>query len=98
MTDRKGEVVAPRFDRAVLESAGPVRATVRLEAPAVGRSGCRMALRLDFFAGTTLVRVRLTLHNPARAGHPGGIWDLGDPGSIFFRAETAREIGTCVKR
>ena len=25
------------------------------------------------------------LHNPHRAIHPGGIWDLGDPGSILFR-------------
>lgn len=24
------------------------------------------------------------LHNPHRALHPGGIWDLGDPGSIMF--------------
>jgi len=25
------------------------------------------------------------LHNPQRATHPGGIWDLGDPGSITFK-------------
>ncbi|HUY91149.1 MAG TPA: hypothetical protein VMV10_20590 [Pirellulales bacterium] len=31
------------------------------------------------------MRVRLTLHNPNRARHRGGLWDLGDPGSILFR-------------
>lgn len=25
------------------------------------------------------------LHNPHRAVHPGGIWDLGDPGSVVFQ-------------
>src|SRR5262249_52873017 len=32
-----------------------------------------------------LVRLRLTVHNPDRARHPGGVWDLGDRGSMFFR-------------
>ena len=31
------------------------------------------------------MRVRLTVHNPQRARHRGGLWDLGDPGSILFR-------------
>jgi hypothetical protein len=29
--------------------------------------------------------MRSTLHNPRRARHRGGLWDLGDPGSIPFR-------------
>jgi hypothetical protein len=28
--------------------------------------------------------VKFTLHNPKAAHHPGGLWDLGDPGSIYF--------------
>jgi hypothetical protein len=31
------------------------------------------------------VRVEYTLHNPRRAAHPGGTWDLGDRGSVLFR-------------
>jgi hypothetical protein len=34
----------------------------------------------------------MTLHNPNRARHPGGIWDLGDPGSILFR-DLSMELG-----
>lgn len=68
-----------------LEAGGPVRATVRIAGRFRGRAGCRFVVRLDAFAGTSLVRVRLTLHNPRRARHRGGLWDLGDPGSIRFR-------------
>ncbi len=31
------------------------------------------------------LRLQCQLHNPNRASHPGGIWDLGDPGSIKFK-------------
>jgi hypothetical protein len=31
-----------------------------------------------------LVIVNATIHNPQRARHSGGLWDLGDPGSIYF--------------
>ncbi len=74
-----------RVERWSWEARGPVRATLRIE----GRfphAGCRLVARLCWFAGTGLVRLRLTLHNPNRARHRGGLWDLGDPGSIFFRA------------
>ena len=83
---RRGRRAAPRIEAVALEDRGPVRATVRIEGRFAGpRPGCRFVARLCFFAGTGLVRLRLTLHNPQRARHPGGIWDLGDPGSIFFR-------------
>ena len=31
------------------------------------------------------VRLELTVHNPRRARHRGGLWDLGDPGSVLVR-------------
>ena len=40
---------------------------------------------LRIFLETGLVQVELTTHNPKRARHPGGLWDLGDPGSVYFR-------------
>jgi hypothetical protein len=86
LKDRKGREVLPRFDRVVIESEGPVRATVRTEGTFGGRSPCRFVARTCVFAGTGLVRIRLTLHNPRRARHAGGLWDLGDRGSILFRA------------
>jgi hypothetical protein len=85
LTDASGQSVPGRVERAAFEERGPVRATLRLEGR-FGRSPCRFVARVCFFAGTGLVRVRLTLHNPRRARHPGGLWDLGDRGSVLFRA------------
>lgn len=31
-----------------------------------------------------LVQAEAMIHNPRRARHRGGLWDLGDPGSIYF--------------
>jgi hypothetical protein len=86
LTDCGGRSRQARIKRVVLEEKGPVRATLRFECKFSGAVPARLVARLCFFAGTGLVRLRLTLHNPHRAKHPGGLWDLGDPGSMLFRA------------
>jgi hypothetical protein len=91
LTDARGREAVPRFRRLVVEEKGPVRATICLEGAFPGRASCRLVVRACFFSGTPLVRLRLTLHNPRRARHPGGLWDLGDRGSLFFR-ELALEL------
>ena len=45
----------------------------------------RFECELRIFLETGLVQVELITHNPKRARHPGGLWDLGDSGSIHFR-------------
>jgi hypothetical protein len=85
LTDQSERRHEARVERAVVEAAGPVRATVRLEGSFPRRVGCSFVARLGFYAGTGLVRLRLTLHNPNRARHRGGLWDLGDPSSVLFR-------------
>ncbi|GGX49713.1 hypothetical protein GCM10007392_16350 [Saccharospirillum salsuginis] len=42
--------------------------------------------RLSFYRDSTRVDVEYCLHNPKRSQHPGGLWDLGDPGSIHFQS------------
>jgi hypothetical protein len=81
----KGRGAAPLIERTVLEDQGPVRATIRLEGRFTGQTPCRVVARLCLFAGTGLVRLRLRIHNPRRARHRGGLWDLGDAGSTLFR-------------
>ncbi|WP_097461240.1 RIFT barrel domain-containing protein [Mangrovitalea sediminis] len=44
---------------------------------------------VEIFRDSDTVTASLCLHNPKRARHPGGLWDLGDPGSIHFRSLTA---------
>lgn len=40
---------------------------------------------LDFFYDSDLVKCAFTLHNPKRAIHPSGIWDLGDINSLLIK-------------
>src|SRR5262249_22931554 len=44
--------------------------------------------RLHFVAGSAAVRIELTLRNSRRAAHPGGLWDLGDAGSVDVHRTT----------
>lgn len=77
----------PTLRRVEVEEAGPVRATVCIDGSIdLGRRGASLFLRsrLSFFAGTSLVRQEILLRNPRAALHPGGVWDLGDPGSLRF--------------
>lgn len=73
-----------RVESLIVETAGPVRTTLRLEGRFRRARGLWFRARLCFFAGTGLVRLRLTVRNPRRARHRGGLWDLGDPGSVLF--------------
>lgn len=85
LTDPKGSVRQPRIEHSRVEAPGPVRATIRLEGAWSGRVPLRFVARVSFYAGTGLVQLRLSVHNPRRARHRGGLWDLGDVGSLFFR-------------
>ena len=44
------------------------------------------SLKLNFYAGLSTVKGEFTLTNSRAAEHPGGVWDLGDKGSFFFKA------------
>ena len=76
---------------------GPLRTSVRLSgqmAAEAGTSVLDVFIRLDFFAGLPVVRVDVTLRNPRRARHPGGIWELGDKG-LGVLARRVRWGSTC---
>jgi len=45
----------------------------------------RFDAQLEFFKGLSTVSMDLRIHNPRAALHPGGIWELGDPGSVYFK-------------
>jgi YetA-like protein len=85
LTGAKGRREAALVEQVAVESHGPVRATVRLQGRFMGPGKLRFVARLCFYAGTGLARLALTVHNPRRARHPGGLWDLGDRGSVLFR-------------
>lgn len=73
-----------------IEESGPVRTRLLLTGFFSMGKNKRMQIvaRIDRFVETGLCRVEIEIHNPAAAIHPGGIWDLGDPGSIRFKELT----------
>lgn len=85
LTDAKDREAVGEIESCAVEANGPIRATVCLKGRFHGKVRARFVAQLSFYAGTGLVRTTLTLHNPQRAKHSGGLWDLGDPGSMLFR-------------
>ncbi|NWN90430.1 hypothetical protein HLV39_02810 [Marinobacter adhaerens] len=55
-----------------------------------GQEFARFTCTLKFYHGNSTLSVELCAHNPKRARHPGGLWDLGDPGSIHFSSLAVR--------
>jgi hypothetical protein len=86
LVNRQQSAVAGRITASAIEADGPLRATIALTGQFAGADALRFVGRFCFFAGSGLVRVRLTVHNPHRALHPGGLWDLGDPGSVLIHS------------
>jgi hypothetical protein len=85
--DASGREWTPEATSVEVEAAGPLRAAVRVLGSLV-REGETPLLdfcaRLHFHAGSTAVRLVLTVRNPRRAQHPGGFWELGDTGSVLL--------------
>ncbi len=91
LEDANGRALVPHLEQLDLEARGPLRLTFTGAGEFRARQEaafCRFASRLSFFAELPLVRLELTVRNPRRAAHRGGMWDLGDPGSIYFRSLT----------
>lgn len=88
ITNADGHGSLPEIEKIELEDPGPLHAVIAVtghfEEPA--GQGLRFSSRLHFYSGSTQVQVEFTLHNPQAARHPGGLWDLGDPGSVLFRS------------
>jgi hypothetical protein len=88
-TDENGQHYEPRIENIGVETRGPLRSTVRvkgqLRSPR-GTAAAEFVSRLTFFAGSSVVEIEFTLRNSRAASHPGGLWDLGDEGSIQFQS------------
>ncbi len=109
-TTPDGRTLETRVTDVAVEERGALRATVRIHA-SVGpprHPSLLLTARVQFIAGSAAVRLAVTLRNVKRAQHPGGIWELGDRGSVYLRdvslrlglpgaitqTECAPEIGT----
>jgi hypothetical protein len=83
-----GTTYSAVVDRLDIEELGPLRAAVVTEGwfrAARRDAPLHFKTRLTFIAGSAAVRLDLQVRNTRPAVHPGGTWDLGDPGSWYFR-------------
>lgn len=82
-----GEPWAIRWQAPTVEVENGLRAVVSAQGTALDAAGraAHLVIRLEFYAGHGAVRGRLTVRNPKKAEHPGGIWELGDSGSLLLR-------------
>jgi hypothetical protein len=89
--DDAGRESAATVRALTVEARGPRRATVLVQGD-FGAASTPLVFfaRLHFFAGWATVRMALTVRNPRRAAHPGGVWELGDAGSALLRDVSLR--------
>jgi len=88
LTDETGQEYEPCIHEFTIETAGPLRVTIRAQGEFQTSSRAalvRFVARLSFYANTGFVEMQITLHNPRAARHLGGLWDLGDEGSFYFK-------------
>lgn len=88
VTDGEGSEYLPYLDGLEIETAGPLRTTIRAEGMLRSQGGTVLAefiARLTFYAQSSTVKFDWTIRNSRAAIHPRGLWDLGDPQSIYFR-------------
>ena len=87
LTDPEGREFEPKISDITMEAQGPIRATLKVMGTMCNDTTALVNFfsRLTFYAGCNFVKLNFTLHNPRAARHPGGLWDLGDEGSIFFK-------------
>ena len=85
-----GRDLRTRIRNVHVEEDGPLRSIVRIEGTAdrMWRRILQFELRVHCYAGSATVRLELTLRNPRRAHHRGGIWTLADAGSVFIKDAT----------
>lgn len=88
LLDEQGQEWYPWIENWSVEMQNSVRTVLAFKGSFMSGSiahGLRYICRIHFFAGKSTVRIDFTIWNPRPAYHPGGLWDLGDDGSIFFR-------------
>ena len=76
-----------RLAQAQIEERGSVRTSVVCSGTieSGGREVARLTLRLIFVQASAALRIECEIWNPRAARHVGGLWDLGDGGSVAIQ-------------
>ncbi|TWU01280.1 hypothetical protein [Stieleria varia] len=78
---QNGESMVLQIQHSDQVADGPVYRTLSVTGNLGARRPIRFIIRATHYKPAGLFKVELTLHNPRRAEHQGGFWDLGDPQS-----------------
>lgn len=94
LQDNDGTFWEPVIEAWNIEAENRLRLVVHFAGSFRGNeeAGMRFAARIHFYAGKSFSRIDFTIHNPQAAKHTGGLWDLGDPGSMYFE-DLSLEVG-----
>ncbi|GAK59417.1 hypothetical protein GobsU_32934 [Candidatus Vecturithrix granuli] len=82
--DEAGQHCEHIIRRVSLETVGPLRTTLKVEGQ-LSSSPLEFFARIHFYAQSALTKIDYTIRNPQAAQHLGGLWDLGDAGSVYFQ-------------
>lgn len=96
LTDSDGHTCVSVVDRWEQVTGGPLMVTFKATGHWLRPNDTPLAAfecRLTGYRGSETIDVELSLRNPERARHEGGLWDLGDSGSIHFRSLSV-SVGT----
>jgi len=88
LIDENEKERTPRIDFWKVEIQNPLRMVLAFEGKFIPEDNAhclRYLCRIHFFANKATARIDFTIWNPGTAHHTGGVWDLGDAGSIFFK-------------
>jgi hypothetical protein len=83
-TDTEGRRHPARVEAVSIEESGSVRVTVVQHGGFGADCPLEFLARWSVAAGTGTAVLDLRIRNPRAALHAGGLWDLGDPGSVLI--------------
>lgn len=99
--DNHGEELALQLDGIREEAAGPIRRVFVVSTRIVTLPFVTIQFRLTQWTDAGLMQVETRIRNTRRACHAGGLWDLGDAGSLLFQslevAVRSDEIPACAR-
>lgn len=73
-------------------ASGPCKVDITQKGRFAGSEGelcLRFTSCVSVYPNSALIKWTFTLHNPSAARHENGLWDLGDPNSVYFKQLTA---------
>ncbi len=85
MKTKKGRLRLGQRRHLRWHSPGPICYEVMTEGTFPGMRGLLWRLILRVYPQLNAIHIKAMLRNTRRARHRGGLWDLGDPGSILLR-------------